>query len=67
MLMIKWNIFRITGALWGESIGQRWIPSQMANDAGLWYFLLSAHEQRADQAIETLVIWDAIALIMTSL
>ena len=26
--VIKWNIFPATGPLWGESIGQRWFPSQ---------------------------------------
>ena len=26
--VIKWNIFRVTGPLWGESTGHRWIPSQ---------------------------------------
>ena len=33
----------------------------------LWYFLWSAPEQTVVQALETPVIWDAIALIMTLL
>ena len=34
-------------------------------DAELLCFLLSVPEQTVEQTIETLVIWDAIALIMT--
>ena len=33
----------------------------------LWNFLWSAPEQTIEQPNEALVIWDAIALIMTSL
>ena len=44
----------------------RWIPLKKASDAGLWCFLWSAPEQM-ELSIETPVIWDAIALIMTSL
>ena len=40
---------------------------QKASDAELWYLLWSAPEQTVEQKIETLVIWDTIALIMTSL
>ena len=54
-------------ALWGESIGQRWIPVTKAGVAELWYFLWSAPEQTVEQTIETPVIWDAMALSMTSL
>ena len=61
------NIFRVTGPLWGESTGDRWIPLTKASDAELWYFLWSAPEQTVEQTINTPVIWDAIALIMTSL
>ena len=38
-----------------------------ASDAELWCFLWSAPEQTVEQTMETPVIWDAIALIMTSL
>ena len=38
------NIFHVTGPLWGESIGQRWIPLTKASDAELWCFLWSAPE-----------------------
>ena len=47
--------------------GDRWIPLTKASDAELWYFLWSAPEQTIEQIIETPVIWDEIALIMTSL
>ena len=32
------NIFRVTGPLWGESTGDRWIPLTKASDAELWWF-----------------------------
>ena len=32
------NIFRVTGHLWGEFTGPRWIPHTKASDAGLWCF-----------------------------
>ena len=44
-----------------------WIHPTKASDAELLYFLWSSPEQTAEQTIETQVIWDAIALIMTSL
>ena len=47
--------------------GHRWIPLTKASDAELWCFLWSSPEQTSEQTIETPVIWEAIALIMTSL
>ena len=38
-----------------------------ASDVELWCCLWSSPEQTAEQTIETAVIWDAVALIMTSL
>ena len=61
------NIFRVTGPLWGESTGHRWIPLTEASYVELWYFLWSSPEQTVEQTTETLVIRDTIALIMTSL
>ena len=58
------NIFRVTGLMWGESTGDRWIPLVKASDAEFWYFLCSAHEQTVEQTIETPMILDAIALII---
>ena len=55
------NIFSITGPLWGDSAGDRWIPPTKANDAELWSFLWSVPEQMVEQTIETPVIWGAIA------
>ena len=60
------NIFRVAGPLCGEFTGHRWIPHRKASDAELWYFLGSAPEYMLEQTIVRLVIWDAIALIMTS-
>ena len=53
----------ILGPLWGESTGYH----TKTSDAELWCFLWSAPQQTVEQTIETPVIWDAIALIMTSL
>ena len=61
------NIFRVTGPLWGESIGHWWIPITKASDMKLWYFLWSVPEQAVKQTIEMPVIWDAIGLIMALL
>ena len=36
------NIFRVTGHLYGDFTGHRWIPSTKAIDAELWCFLWSA-------------------------
>ena len=68
-MMTSWNgnIFRVTGHLCGEFTGHRWIPGTKASDAELWCFLWSAPEQTIEQIIETPVILNAIALIMTSL
>ena len=61
------NIFRITGPLWGESTSLRWIPLTKASDAELWWFFLFVPEQTVEQTIKSQVIWDAVALIVTSL
>ena len=61
------NIFRVTGPLWGEFTGRRWIPRTKASDAELLNFLWSSPEQTVEETIATRVIWDTITLIMTSL
>ena len=61
------NIFRVTGPLYWELTSYRWISLTKASDAELWCFLWSSPEQTVEQTIEAPVIWDAIALIMTSL
>ena len=59
--------FSLFDTLWGKSAGNWWIPLTKASDVELWCFLWYAPEQTVEQTIETPVIWDAIALIMTSL
>ena len=61
------NIVRVTGPLWGESTGHRWIHLTKASDAELWWFIWSAPIQTVEQTTETPMIWDAIVLIMPSL
>ena len=46
------NIFCVTGPLWGESTGHRWIPLANASDAELWCFLWSAPEHTVEQTSE---------------
>ena len=53
--------------LWWKSTGHWWIPLTKASDSELWCFPWTAPEQTVEQTIETPVIWNAIALIMTSL
>ena len=60
------NIFCVTGHFRGELTGHRRIPPTEASDAKLWYFLWSAPEWAVDWIVVRLVIWDAIAPIMTS-
>ena len=67
MMSSKGNIFRITGPLWREFTGHRWIPLTKASGAELWWFLWFVPEQTVEETIETPVIRDAIALIMMSL
>ena len=67
MTSSNWNIFRVTGPLWGGTAGHRWIPFTKPSDAELWCFLWSALEQTPEQTLETPVIWDAVVLIMASL
>ena len=67
MTSLNGSIFRVTGLFCGEFTGHRRIPCTKASDAELWCFIWSAPETTVEQIVETLVIWDAIALIMTSL
>ena len=61
------DIFRVTGHLSGEFSGHRRIPRTKPSDAELWCFIWSPLEQTVEQTIVRLVIWDAIAIIMTPL
>ena len=60
------NIFRVPGPLWGESTGDWLIPLTKANDI-FFDLCLNRPNRLVGQTIETLVILDTIALIMTSL
>ena len=51
------------GLLCGELTGHRWIPHAKARNAELWFFIWSAPGPTVELTMETLVIWDAIALI----
>ena len=57
--------------LWCHQIekfsSHRWIPLTKASDGELWCFLWSAPEQTVEQTLETLVVWDAVVLIMMSM
>ena len=50
-----------------ETTGHQWIPLTKANGTEPWRFLWSKPAQTVKQTIDTLVIWDAIASILTSL
>ena len=65
--VIKWKHFPHYCPFVREIRRSPWIPLTKASDAELWCFQSSAPEQTVGQTIETLVIWDAIAPIMTSL
>ena len=65
--VIKWKHFRRCWSFMRELTGHQWILLTKASDAELWRFFWSAPEQTIELTIETPVIWDAIAPIMTSL
>ena len=48
MMSSNGNIFRVTGPLWEEFTGHRWIPLTKASDAELWCFLWSKPEQTVE-------------------
>ena len=60
------NIFRVTGHMCRKFTSHRWISRTKASGAELWCFLWSTPEWTVEQTIMELVIWDAIAPIMTS-
>ena len=61
------NIFRVTGPMWGESTDRWSIPLTKVSNVEHWWFLSCAPEHTADQTADLLVIWDAMALLMTPL
>ena len=64
--VIKWKHFPRYCPFVRESTGHWGFPSQGPLTRSFHFFLWSATEQTVEQTIETPVIWDAIALIMTS-
>ena len=63
---IKWkNKIDAAGHLCVEFPGGRWIPCTKASDTELWCFLWSAPEWTFESTFVRLVIWDAIAPIMS--
>ena len=63
--IIKWKHFlRYWPFVWGI---HQWIRTTKASNAELWCFLRFVPETTVQQTMETPVIWDDIALIMTSL
>ena len=64
------NIFRVTGPLWRETTGDRWIPFTKASDAELWCFLLSTLEQYAGFEAPLRSLWrqcNTIKITLTAL
>ena len=44
--VIKWKHFRVTGLLWGEFTGHRWIPHTKASDTELWPVFFDMHQNQ---------------------
>ena len=45
------NISRVTGPLWREFTGHRWIPPIKASDAELWFFYLRLNKRMSKYSI----------------
>ena len=46
---IKWKHFRVTGFLWGEFVGHRWILRTKASGVELWCFLFLHLDKRLNK------------------
>ena len=64
--VIKWNHFPRYWSFMGGIHRSSVVPFIKASDAELWRFLWSAPEETDEPMIQMPVIWDAIALILTS-
>ena len=64
-MVTSWNgsIFRVTGPLWGESIGDRWFPLQSPVTRSFDVFF----DLRLNETTETPVIRGRFALIIASM
>ena len=58
------NTFPISGPLWGESIGHRWIPLTQASDEGLWCSYYCGSQPAVEQTVDLSTMCDAMALTM---
>ena len=54
------NIFLVTGPLWGETTGHRWIPLTKASVAEFWCFVWCSPEQMVAQTVDMPLICDAM-------
>ena len=50
--------FRVTGPLWGESTGHRWIPLTKTSDAELWCFYDLRLNKRLSKQSRLSLYWD---------
>ena len=66
MTSLNGSNFRVTGPLCGEFTGHRWIPLTKVSVCGDLISSLT-FAWTNEWTIETLMVWDAIAIIMTSL
>ena len=57
----------VTGPLWGETTGNRWIPPHQGPERGLWWFLWCWSKQMVEQPIEMPVILERHEDYVTSL
>ena len=65
--VIKWKHFSRYWPIVREFTGLRWFSRTKVSDSELWCFLWSVSKYTAEKTIVRLVIWDAIAPIMTPL
>ena len=63
IILIHWNV-ECNKQIHREFTGHGWIPRTKAVDAELWCFLWCAPEPTVEQTMETLVIWDAVPIIL---
>ena len=65
--VIKWKQYPRYWPFVRGTTGHRWNTLTKASDVKFWCFLWSAPGQNVKPTIDTPVVWDAIALIITSL
>ena len=66
--VIKWKLFfSVTGLLWGNTSVSGGFPSRRPVTPSFIVLFDLCHKQTTEQTVETPVVWDTIALMMTSL